>query len=62
MAESLVVETRVRSTITSIKGADTFRLSGDALDVLNKRVEGLIEDAVKRAKENGRVTVQKQDF
>lgn len=58
----VVVESRVRETIKSVKGADDFRLDGDAIDALNEKVEGLIKGAVKRAQENGRKTVRPSDF
>jgi histone H3/H4 len=65
MAETkpnIIVETRVREAIHAVKGADDFRLDGDALDALNEKVEGLIKTAVKRAQENGRKTVRPADF
>jgi histone H3/H4 len=65
MAETkpnVVVESRVRESIHAVKGADDFRLDGDAIDALNEKVEGLIKTAVKRAQENGRKTVRPADF
>jgi len=61
MAENLIVETRIRELIhSSTKGEG--RLSGDAVETLSKKVEGIVKEAVKRAKDNGRKTVQTQDF
>ncbi len=37
-------------------------VGGDALDALNAYVHWLIEQAAKRAKENGRKTVRGHDF
>lgn len=59
---NVIVESRVRESIKSVKGADDFRLDGDSIDALNEKVEGLIKTAVKRAQENGRKTVRPTDF
>lgn len=62
MSDSLVVESRVRAAVSETKGAESFRVAGDAVEALSAKVEQLVKEAVKRAKENGRVTVMKQDF
>lgn len=59
---NVIVESRVRESIKSVKGADDFRLDSDSIDALNEKVEGLIKGAVKRAQENGRKTVRPSDF
>lgn len=56
----VVVESRIREVIDNV--APGTKLSGDAIDVLNTKVTGLITDAVLRCRENGRVTVKPQDF
>ena len=56
--ESLLVAAKVKSLI---KDADCNTAS-DALDGLNGYVYWLVEQAAKRAKENGRKTVRAHDF
>lgn len=55
---SLVVASRVKQIVSS-KGLQT---SSDAIDALNKRIVGIIEDAVTRAQANKRATVKPQDI
>lgn len=62
MADTLVVESRVRDFITSSKGGKDLRVGGDVAEALSAKVEVLLNEAVKRAKENGRSTVQARDF
>lgn len=54
----LVVGSKAKTTIKGL-GCSTVK---DALDGLNCWVHWLIEQAVKRAKTNGRKTVQAHDF
>ena len=60
MAELLVVRSKIKDYAKD--GKDDFNVSGDFADALHGRVETMIRDAVKRAKENGRRTVQPRDL
>ena len=60
MAELLVVRSKIKDYAKD--GKDELNVSGDFADALDARVEGLIRDAVRRAKENGRRTVQSRDL
>ena len=55
---SLVVASKVKQIVKD-HGLQT---SGDAIDALNKRVKDLVEDAVKRARDNKRATVKPWDI
>ena len=57
-AEMLLVASKVRQLIKDA-GCNT---AGDALDGLNAYVSWLVEQAAKRAGENGRKTVRAHDF
>jgi histone H3/H4 len=57
-AEMLLVSSKVRSMIKDA-GCNT---AGDALDGLNGYVAWLVQQAAKRAGENGRKTVRAHDF
>jgi histone H3/H4 len=59
---SIVVEIRAKEFAKKADIITKVKFSGDALDALEAKVQGLILDALHRAKENGRVTVQAQDF
>jgi len=61
MADSIVIESRVKDFIKK-QGGDDFRCAGEVIDNLQGAVEQLLKDAVRRAKENGRKTVQGQDI
>jgi histone H3/H4 len=56
--EMLLVASKVRQIL---KDADC-NVAGDALDGLNGYVGWLVDQAAKRAKENGRKTVRAHDF
>ena len=56
--ESLVVGSKVKAAIKAA-GCNT---GSDAVDALNAYVHWLIEQAAKRATENGRKTVRGHDF
>lgn len=56
--EMLLVSSKVRQMIKDA-GCNT---AGDALDGLNGYVAWLVEQAAKRASENGRKTVRAHDF
>ncbi|MBI2931935.1 MAG: hypothetical protein HYY16_09810 [Planctomycetes bacterium] len=62
MGNVLVVQSKVKEFAKKIGGKDVSRFSGDAVEELSKRVEVIIKDAVKRAKENKRGTVQGRDI
>lgn len=57
-SEMLLIASKVRG---AVKDADC-NFAGDALDGLNAYVHWLVEQATKRAKENGRKTVRAHDF
>jgi histone H3/H4 len=61
MGDLLVVQSKVKETAKKFGGKD-LRFSGDAVKALSTKVEGLLKDAAKRAKENGRKTVKPQDL
>jgi histone H3/H4 len=56
--EMLLVASKVRQLIKDA-GCNT---AGDALDGLNAYVDWLVQQAAKRASENGRKTVRAHDF
>jgi histone H3/H4 len=56
--EMLLVGSKVKALIKKAK----CNTAGDALEGLNEWAYWLIEDAVKRAKANGRKTVRRHDF
>lgn len=60
MAESTVVQSRVKETVQSVE-AD-FRISADFLDALDGHVRAILKEAVVRARANGRKTLQSQDL
>jgi len=61
MSELLVVRSKIKDYAKNKKG-ETLNVSGDFGDVLSKRVEEMIKEAVRRAEENGRRTVQSRDL
>ncbi|MBS3108308.1 DUF1931 domain-containing protein [Candidatus Woesearchaeota archaeon] len=56
MAELLVVRSKIKD---AAKGVN---VAGDFADELSKKVEVLIKDAVRRAKDNGRSTIKPRDL
>ena len=56
--EALVVQSKAKAVLKKA-GCNT---SGDALESLNDYVYWLLDQAAKRAKENGRKTVRGHDF
>ncbi|MDP3916976.1 MAG: DUF1931 domain-containing protein [Nanoarchaeota archaeon] len=56
MAEMLVVRSKVKE---SAKG---MNVAGDFADELSKKVQSLVNDACRRAKDNGRATVKARDL
>ena len=55
---ALVVQSKVREFI---KGLGDYNVAGDFIDALNFKVQLLVDATVKRAKANGRKTVQGRD-
>ncbi len=58
MAETLVVQSKVRALAKQLK----CRFSGDAVDELSKLVAGAIKKASERAKGNKRQTIKASDI
>lgn len=56
--EALVVQSKAKAVLKKA-GCNT---AGDALDALNDYIYWLLDQAAKRAKENGRKTVRGHDF
>lgn len=56
--EPLVIASKAKNVL---KGAGC-NTAGDAFDALNAHLYGLLEQAAKRAKANGRKTVRGHDF
>jgi histone H3/H4 len=53
---SLIVRSKVKA---AIKG---MRLSGDFYKALDKKVEEMLKEVAKRAKDNGRATIRPYDL
>jgi len=53
---SLIVRSKVKA---AIKG---MRFSGDFYKALDKKVEEMLKEAAKRAKDNGRATIRPYDL
>lgn len=58
MADSIVVTSKVKD---AVKGKD-LRMSGDVPEALDNKVRQMINDAAKRAQENGRGTLRPYDL
>jgi len=58
MAELLVVVSKVKDYVKG-KGLQT---SATAVDALSEKVKALLDDAIARAKDNGRSTVKDRDL
>lgn len=58
-SEVLVVASKIKSYIRARSGMNT---SAAVLDVLSAKVRGLCDEAVERAKADGRKTVMDRDF
>ena len=56
MADLLVVRSKIKDT------AKNMNVAGDFAEELSKRVEVLVKDAMRRAKENGRATIKARDL
>jgi predicted ATP-dependent protease len=58
MAESVVVQSKVKE---AVKGLE-LRMDGNLPDALNDKVQAILAEAAKRAKENGRSTLRPYDL
>ena len=56
MAELVVVRSKIKER------AKGMNVAGDFAEALSKRVDGLIVDACRRAKDNGRSTIKARDL
>jgi histone H3/H4 len=52
----------VQSKVKDYARAKGVRVSGDFIDALSDQVEGLVDDAIERAKDNGRSTIRASDL
>jgi len=52
----LIVKSRIREAV------DGMNVSGDVAPALSKKVQKLLDEAVERAKANGRRTIQGRDL
>ena len=62
MADSLVVRSRLKEVVLKYGKNKVRNMSEDFSKRLSEKVENLIADAVKRAEENKRATVQSRDL
>ena len=58
MAGSLLVKSKVQELVKKLG----MRLSGDALEAIDGRVESTVKKAAKRAEANGRKTIMAHDI
>lgn len=58
MADSVVVQSKVKE---AVKGLD-LRMDSSLPDALNEKVQAMLQEAAKRAKENGRGTLRPYDL
>lgn len=58
--EMLVVGSKTKEALKG-SGKETYNVSGDTLDAINKHVHWLIGEAQARAKANGRKTIRPYD-
>jgi len=56
MADSLVVKAKIKDA------AKGMNVAGDFAEALSGKVKELVDEAIKRAKANGRKTVQSRDL
>lgn len=62
MADSLVVRSKIKDVVLKHGKDKVENVSGDFAEALSKKVEELISNAVKRAGDNNRRTVQSRDL
>lgn len=58
MADALVVTSKIKKFVRDKAG---FNTSAEVIDVLSKKVEGLCEAAIEKARADGRKTVKGRD-
>lgn len=58
MADSVVVQSKLREAVKSLE----LRMDGALPDALNAKVNEILADAARRAKENGRSTLRPHDL
>jgi histone H3/H4 len=58
MADSLIVQSKIKE---AVKGLE-LRMDSSLPDALNEKISAMLEDAAKRAKENGRGTLRPYDL
>ena len=58
MADSVIVQSKLKDAVKSLD----LRMDGNLPDALNEKVHALLEEAGKRAKENGRSTLRPYDL
>lgn len=58
MAENYVLKSKVRELVKNLN----FRISSEAIIVVNSKVEEIIKKAAERAKKNNRKTIMPQDL
>jgi predicted ATP-dependent protease len=58
MAESVVVQSKLKDAVKNLE----LRMDGNLPDALNQKVHELLQEAAKRAKENGRSTLRPHDL
>ena len=58
MAETYIYASRIKE----LAKKHDMRVSGDAADALNRKIEQMVADAVERAKGNKRKTIYSFDF
>ncbi len=56
MAEMLVVRSKIK------EAAKGMNVAGNFAEALNERVQVLVKDACRRAKDNGRATIKPRDL
>jgi histone H3/H4 len=62
MADLLVIRSRLKEVVLKYGKSKVRNMSEDFAKRLSEKVENLIADAVKRAEENKRATVQSRDL
>jgi histone H3/H4 len=56
MSDSIVIRTKIKEL------AETFSVSSDFAEVLDKKVKDMVEEAKRRAEANGRRTIMSKDL
>lgn len=58
MADSLIVQSKLKDAVKALD----LRTDGNLADALNNKVQALLQEAAKRAKENNRGTLRPHDL